>query len=99
MGEALAEARDALARIEQAAQRGDSPPLHELSRAYARFCLHAREYLSGFATGRVYPRRLARSLDETVQTVAAHSALVRDLGLGLDETSLAKLRDEALAAR
>lgn len=87
----LESAREALLRLEQAAQAGDRPEIHAASRLYAQFCAHARGYLSGAQMGRPYPRRFGQQLGELLANLQDYEALARELALSPSMEDLARL--------
>lgn len=94
----LDRARETLGAIEmEVRENGEVPALMEASRQYARFCMHAREYLSGIHMGRPFPRRFAQHLAEVRAGLADHRDALEKFGLGPTPQELEDLAREAEA--
>jgi hypothetical protein len=91
-------ARDALVRIEDAAQAEERPALLALARAYAGLLGPLRDYLAGAQQGRPMPRQLARRLGEHIAAMAPQAEEIGSLSLHPDVAELTRLVDAAEAA-
>ena len=94
--EFLDRARTTLGAIEMhVRETEEAPALMQASRAYARFCMHARDYVSGAQTGRPLPRRLAQRLLELRDELLPNEAALSGIGAGPSAQELADLAASA----
>ena len=94
--ESLDQARDILGRIEEhVREEGESRPLLEASRIYARFCMAAREYLHGSQLNRPLPRRFAEKVRGLREELSPLSDALAPLAAKPDPAALSRLADAA----
>jgi hypothetical protein len=97
---ALAEAavdvvRDALGRVEEAAQRDDDAKWMDLSRRFAVIVTPLRDYLNGVQRGRDLPQTLAQRLDPLLDALDQVGDATLEIGVADHVAALRLLAHEA----
>lgn len=90
--------RDALGRIEEAAQQDDDAKWLDLSRRFALVVSPLRDYLNAVQMGRDQPHYLARKLEPLLDSIDEAQDLTHEIGLDDHVAALRMLAREAQAS-